>query len=86
MADYNVLNHELVPSHRLLSEKEAAEVLKKYGIGKDQLPKIRRTDPAVRALEESEVRKDIEEGSIVKIIRRSPISGTSESYRVVVKG
>jgi DNA-directed RNA polymerase subunit H len=85
MDDFNVLEHDLVPSHLLLSEKEVAEVLQKYGIGKDQLPKIRRTDPCVRAIEDA-MNKDIEEGSLIKIVRNSPVAGMIVSYRVVVKG
>jgi DNA-directed RNA polymerase subunit H len=85
MADFNVLEHDLVPSHFLLSEKEVEEVMKKYKVGKDQLPKIRHADPCVRALEDA-LSKDIEEGSVLRIVRKSQISGTSISYRVVVKG
>jgi DNA-directed RNA polymerase subunit H len=85
MDDFNVLEHDLVPSHVLLTEKEAEEVLKRYGIGKDQLPKIRRNDPCVRAIEDA-LNKDIDEGSMVKIVRISPVAGTITSYRIVVKG
>lgn len=85
MAEFNVLEHDLVPSHFLLTEKEAEEVMKKFKVGKDQLPKIRHSDPCVRALEDA-MTKDIEEGSIIKIVRKSQVAGTSTSYRVVVKG
>jgi DNA-directed RNA polymerase subunit H len=85
MDDFNVLEHDLVPSHILLTEKEAEEVLKAYAIGKDQLPKIRHTDPCVRAIEDAN-NKDIEEGSLIKIVRTSAVAGVVVSYRVVVKG
>ncbi|MEW5936306.1 MAG: DNA-directed RNA polymerase subunit H [Candidatus Thermoplasmatota archaeon] len=85
MGEFNVLEHELVPSHSLLSEKEAQAVLKKYGITREQLPKIRLGDPCIRTLEEA-LRKDIEEGRIVKIVRRSDVAGVCEAYRLVVRG
>ena len=76
-----------VKAKRLIegAEKEVEEVLKKFGIGKDQLPKIRRTDPCVRAIEDATM-KDIAEGSLIKIVRNSPVAGVVVSYRVVVKG
>ncbi len=85
MEDFNVLEHDLVPSHVLLTEKEVEEVLKKFGIGKDQLPKIRRADPCVRAIEDATM-KDIADGSLIRIVRDSPVAGMIVSYRVVVKG
>jgi DNA-directed RNA polymerase subunit H len=46
--EINVLKHKLVPKHRILSEKE--ELLKKYNVSLDKLPKILITDPVVKAL------------------------------------
>ena len=83
--DFNVLEHEMVPEHHLLSKKEEEAVLSGHGIGKDQLPKIRKTDPCIKILEEI-IGEDIKEGSIVKVVRLNPIAGVSEAYRVVVRG
>lgn len=47
---FNVLEHEMVPEHRLLTKEEAQEVLTAMDITRDQLPKIRTTDPALRVL------------------------------------
>ncbi len=81
---FNVFNHELVPAHHLLSEDEAKAVFAALKIEKDQLPKIRRSDPCIRLLEDKF--GPIKEGRVVKVIRRSPTAGTSVAYRLVVRG
>lgn len=83
--DFNVLEHDMVPEHHLLSEKEEEEVLKSYGIGKDQLPKIRKSDPCIKILEEIKG-EDITEGRVIRIVRVNPVAGVSEAFRVVVRG
>ncbi|UCG70768.1 MAG: DNA-directed RNA polymerase subunit H [Thermoplasmata archaeon] len=83
MVDVNVMLHELVPEHTLLSEKEADVVLKELRINADQLPKIRKDDPVLKILEM--VEGPIEEGRIVKITRNSESAGISVVYRMVVE-
>ncbi len=77
-----MLEHQLVPEHRLVAEEEAAEVLKKLRITKDQLPKIHRSDPVIQVLERIE--GPIEEGRIIKVTRVSGTAGVSEAYRLVI--
>jgi DNA-directed RNA polymerase subunit H len=48
--EIDVLKHKLVPKHRILSENEKEELLKKYNVSLDKLPKILITDPVVKAL------------------------------------
>ena len=79
---FNVLEHELVPEHHLLKEEEAVEVLKNLKIRKDQLPKIRKTDPCIRALET--VHGEISTGRIIKIVRKSQTADVATAYRLVV--
>ena len=79
---FNVLEHQLVPEHRLVPEAEAEEVLKKLRITKDQLPKIHRSDPVIQVLERIE--GPIEEGRIIKVTRMSGTAGVSEAYRLVI--
>ncbi len=81
---FNILRHNLVPEHHLLSEEEAEEVLKKLGVTRDQLPKIKTTDAVIRVLEQ--IHGPIDEGSIVKIIRKSETAQEFTVYRLVTKG
>jgi DNA-directed RNA polymerase subunit H len=82
--EFNVLEHELVPEHHLLSEKEAEKILKELKLTKDQLPKIRLADPCIRVLDA--IVGPVEEGMVVKIVRRSVTSGESVCYRLVIRG
>ncbi len=77
-----MLEHQLVPEHRLVAEEEAVEVLKKLRITKDQLPKIHRSDPVIQVLERIE--GPIEEGRIIKVTRMSGTAGVSVAYRLVI--
>jgi DNA-directed RNA polymerase subunit H len=76
---FNILEHELVPKHKILSEKEKENVLKKYRATLRQLPRILSSDPVVKAI-------GAKPGDVIKIIRKSPVSGESIYYRVVVRG
>lgn len=79
---FETLNHILVPEHQLMSEEKVEEILKRYNIKLEQLPKIRRSDAAIRALE---IRTgEILKGSVIKVIRYSETAGISTSYRLVV--
>ena len=80
---FNVLDHKLVPEHRLLSPEEADLVLQRHKITRDQLPKIRKTDPVIRVLER--IHGDIPEGSIIRVLRLTPTAGVAEAYRLVVR-
>ena len=77
-----MLEHQLVPEHRLVAPEEAEEILKKLRITKDQLPKIHRSDPVIQVLERIE--GPIEEGRIIKVTRVSGTAGVSEAYRLVI--
>ncbi len=76
---FNIFDHVLVPKHILLSKEEAKEVLEKLGIEPWQLPWIKASDPAARAL-------GAKPGDIIKIIRKSPTAGETVAYRYVVPG
>ncbi len=80
---FNVLEHELVPEHYLVPAEEEEEILKKYNVKKENLPKIRKSDPVLRILE----RKygHIPVGSLIKIVRKSPTAGRIVVYRVVIR-
>lgn len=77
MVEFDVLSHQLVPKHQVLTEKESEKILKDFKITKDQIPKILITDPCVKRI-------DGKVGDIIRIIRESPTAGVSEFYRIVV--
>jgi len=75
---FNVLNHQLVPHHEVLSEDDRKAVLKRYNITLDQLPKILTSDPAAKAC-------GARMGDIVRVVRDSPTAGRAIAYRYVVE-
>ncbi len=83
MKKLNVLEHELVPEHYLLSEEEERDVLEKLQVSKDSLPKIKRSDPVIKMLEK--ISGPVKPGRVIKIVRKSPTSGKTVAYRVVVE-
>ncbi len=76
------MEHQLVPEHRLVPEEEAERILKALKITRDQLPKIRKSDPVIQLLEKIE--GPIEEGRIIRVTRMSGTAGVSEAYRLVI--
>ncbi len=79
MKEVDISKHKLVPKHTILNEKEREELLKKYRINLNQLPRILTSDPMVKKL-------DAKVGDIIKIERNSPTAGKTTYYRVVVRG
>ena len=75
---FEIMRHELVPLHMIVSEKEVEELYSKYKIKLDQLPKIFDTDPVVKYI-------GAKPGQIVKIIRNSQTAKQSVAYRLVVE-
>ncbi len=83
MVKYNILQHELVPAHEVLSKEEEEKVLKNLGVKREQLPKIKKSDAVIKILEEKY--GPIEPGTIIKITRNnSRTSGIYVVYRMVV--
>lgn len=76
--EIDVFQHELVPKHILLSKEERDAVLTKYRIKPYQLPRIKKSDPAVEALK-------AKPGDVIKIIRKGVTAGESVYYRYVVE-
>ena len=76
--EFSVLKHELVPEHVILDENERKELLERMQIKPSQLPKILNNDPVVKEI-------GAKEGDILKIIRKSPVAGTTLYYRLVIK-
>ena len=72
------MNHKLVPIHMIISEKKGGELLKKYNIEPNKLPKILDTDPV-------SIYIGAKPGQILKIIRESHTAKEAVSYRLVVE-
>lgn len=69
--------HDLVPEHIKLSEEEKEEVMEEYDISLRELPKIKKSDPALRHL-------DVEQDDVIKIVRDSSTAGKAVFYRGVI--
>lgn len=76
--EFDVLTHELVPEHAVLKDEEVKELMQKLNIIPQQLPKILKNDPAIKAI-------GAKEDDVIKITRKSPTAGMSIYYRLVVK-
>jgi len=75
---YNILEHILVPPHRILSDKELGEIKIKYNIMNDsQFPEISRFDPIAKAI-------GIRPGQVCEIKRSSKTSIYSYYYRICI--
>ncbi|WP_276260021.1 DNA-directed RNA polymerase subunit H [Haloglomus litoreum] len=74
----DVTDHELVPEHELLDEEVLEEVLDEYDIDRTDLPKIKRRDPGLSAI-------DAEPGDVVKVTRDSRTTDQAIVYRLVVE-
>jgi DNA-directed RNA polymerase subunit H len=73
----DVSNHELVPEHNVLDEAAVEDVMEEYNIRKTDLPKIKRTDPALP--DEAEI------GDVIEIVRDSRTTDRAVVYRLVVE-
>lgn len=74
----DITDHEAVPEHRKLEEDEVKEVLDRFDIEKNDLPKIERTDAALKQM-------DVEVGDVIEIVRDSPTAGETNYYRTVIE-
>jgi DNA-directed RNA polymerases I, II, and III subunit RPABC1 len=73
----DITEHYLVPDHRVLSNKEKMALLKQHRLTDAQLPRIKLGDPMARFM-------GMQIGQVVKIIRRSKISGRYVTYRICI--
>ncbi len=73
----DILNHEMVPKHELMTKKEKEVLLKKLGITEKELPNIFSDDSAI-------VNLNTKPGDVIRITRKSPTASQTFYYRVVV--
>ena len=76
--ELDIMSHKLVPFHEIIAEKEKTELMEKYNITPDQLPKILNTDPVSLSI-------GAQPGQIVKIIRKSRTAKEAVAYRLVIE-
>lgn len=73
---YNILEHELVPPHKILSPEEQEVIKKKYNIkNNSEYPEISRFDPVAQAI-------GLRPNQLCEIIRKSPTAIETMYYRL----
>jgi len=77
LKEINILEHVLVPEHRLLEPEEIEKLLQALKIKIRDLPYILLSDPVIKVL-------NAKVGDVIEIIRTSQTAGTSKYYRYVV--
>ena len=75
---FDIFEHALVPRHEILSAKDQTDLLTQYKIQPYQMPQIKSTDPAVKAI-------GAKPGDVLRIIRKSSTAGEHIAYRYVVE-
>lgn len=75
---FNILDHSLVPPHRVMNENEVEEIMKKYNItDKNQFPEISRFDPVAQVI-------GLRPGNVCEITRPSKTAIITKYYRICV--
>lgn len=75
---FDIMKHKLVPLHEIATEEEIKELLEKFKITPDRLPKILNTDPVPISI-------GAQPGQIIKVIRKSQTAKEAVAYRLVVE-
>lgn len=75
-SDNQLLQHDLVPEHRILPAERTRQLLKEYDIERHDLPKIKDSDPAIEHL-------SCGSGDVIEIVRDSRTTDTATTYRLV---
>ena len=75
---FNILEHNLVPKHTILTDSQVKHIQIQYNLASnDALPEISRFDPVAKAIL-------LKPGEIVHIERPSKTAITSDYYRVCI--
>jgi len=72
---FNILNHAMVPTHKILTTEETNDVKKRYNIVENsQFPEISRFDPVAKAV-------GLRPGEVCEVWRSSPTAIETNYYR-----
>jgi len=75
---FNILKHELVPPHRVLTTAEKNAIKQRYNIMEEmQFPEISRFDPVAQAI-------GLRPGEVCEILRPSKTAISAPYYRLCV--
>lgn len=75
---FNILEHVLVPDHRVMDDNETEEIMKKYNLrNKSEFPDISRFDPVAQVI-------GLRPGKVCEITRISKSAIESKYYRVCI--
>jgi DNA-directed RNA polymerase subunit H (RpoH/RPB5) len=74
----DILEHEYVPKHEILSPEEKEKLLGQLQVTASALPDLLTSDPVARII-------GARHGDIIKITRKSLTAGETVTYRLVVK-
>lgn len=72
----NIIDHEIIPTHEVLSPEETETFFQKFNVTKKGMPKMFTTDPIAKYY-------NMPVGAICRIIRPSERSGEYVTYRIV---
>ena len=75
---FNILDHHMVPQHRVMTNAEKDKIKTKFNVVKDkEFPEISRFDPVAKVI-------GLRPGQLCEIIRPSPTSIKSIYYRLCI--
>ena len=72
----DIQDHELVPTHEIMTEDEIADEFSDVEYDFKDLPKIRSEDPVAKAI-------GAKSGDVLRITRESQTAGVFVTYRIV---
>ena len=73
---HDIMEHYLMPKYRLLTDQEAAAVMKRYLVNAEQLPEMKQSDPVARYY-------GLQPTQMLEVTRSNDSCGTEVLYRVI---